>query len=148
MKNKSKYIIALLLMLVLVPTSARRNEFREIKQDKNITYLHIPSFLTSGFVSKKVKINKSAVTKVKGMHVIMADNTKGVAHVDKWFRTYIDNKDAEPLVSANQDGANVEVYLLDSDKRINKLIIYSQDKDESCVLIMRGKVEVSDLKFD
>lgn len=38
MKNKSKYIIALLLILVLVPTSARRNEFREIKQDKNITY--------------------------------------------------------------------------------------------------------------
>lgn len=148
MKSKKKYIIALLLMLVFVPTSARRNEFREIKQDKNITYLHIPSFLTSGFVSKKIEITKSAVTKVKGMHVIQADNTKGVTHVDEWFRTYIDNKDAEPLVSANQDGANVEVYLLDSDKRINKLIIYSKDKDESCVLIMRGKVEVSDLKFD
>lgn len=142
---KSKIITALLLILMLavVPTSARRNEFKEIKRDKNITYIHVPSLLTSSFSSNTVKISEQGMDKVKGIRVIQADNAKGSAHLDKWLRNYVEKQEAEPVMQVNQNGEDVDFYLLDADKKVNRLVIYTRNEKESCVVIIRGRVDLS-----
>lgn len=143
MKSKIITTLLLILMLAVVPTSARRNEFKEIKRDKNITYIHVPSLLTSLLSSKNIKIKEQGMGKVKGIRVVQADNAKGYAHLDRWLRKYVEKQEAEPVLQVNQNGEDVDIYLLDADKKVNKLVIYTRNEKESCVVIMRGKVDLS-----
>ena len=143
MKSKIITTLLLLLMLAAVPTSARRNEFKEIKRDKNITYIHVPSLLTSLLSSKNIKIKEQGISKIKGLRIIQADNAKGNAHLDEWFLNYVKEQEAELVLQVNQNGEDVDIYMLDADKKKNKLLIYVREKNESCVVIMRGKVDLS-----
>lgn len=146
-----KKIVALVVFVVAIGSANAQDTiskfFSKYQNDESFTQVNISSKMFSLFTnmdaeSQEDKEVLQAISKLKGLRILMKENTSDARSLYKEAFTLIPTKEFEELMSVRDKDNDMKFYIKENSGKISELVMVMGGSDDFMVMSLFGEIDL------
>ena len=144
-----KYVAIIMLLFITIAVSAETISpiINKYKNEKGVEVITLDSFMLT--MLKPVFKAKGVDVDINALSVVTMGNRSASVNTVNGFKDEVSailkKNNMQPMVSVNEEGSNVKVYINMKEDYINEMIVLVYEENETTLVNINGKIKMDDV---